>query len=81
MGKQLAMFTAIPTTASLLALAGKRGQLMNGVFGNAVTMTYAGKGGCKYRVGLAVKLPPADGQASATSGIGQMKLKLEVYFV
>jgi hypothetical protein len=36
---------------------------------------------CKRRIGFALKMPPADGQASATSGVGQCRLKLEVYFV
>ena len=35
---------------------------------------------CKRRVGFALKMPPADGQASSTSGIGQCKLKAEVYY-
>ena len=34
----------------------------------------------KYRVAIAVKMPPADGQASASTGIGQCKLKAEVYY-
>jgi hypothetical protein len=43
------------------------------------TITY-NKAKTKYRVGFAIKMPPADLHASATSGIGQCRLKLEVYY-
>ena len=43
------------------------------------TITYNGKSGCRRRVGLALKMPPADLIADSTHGIGQTKLKLEVY--
>jgi hypothetical protein len=35
----------------------------------------------KYIVGYAIKMPPADGQASATTGGAQVKIKEEVYYV
>ena len=43
------------------------------------SITYNGVGGCKRRIGFAIKMPPADGLASSTTGISQAKLKLEVY--
>ena len=38
-----------------------------------------GAGGTKKRVIVGFKMPPADGLASASAGISQVKLKLEVY--
>ena len=43
------------------------------------SITYNGVGGCKRRIGFAIKMPPYDGLASSTAGINQAKLKLEVY--
>jgi hypothetical protein len=43
------------------------------------SITYNGVGGCKRRIGFAIKMPPYDGTASPTTGINQVKLKLEVY--
>lgn len=44
------------------------------------TIIYS-KAKTKYRIGFAIKMPPADLNASATTGIGQCKLKLEIYYV
>jgi hypothetical protein len=48
---------------------------------NTPSITYNGVGGCKKRIGFAVKMPPADYLASSTTSISQSKLKLEVYSV
>ncbi len=43
------------------------------------SITYNGIGGCRRRIGFAIKMPPSDGTASSTTGINQCKLKLDVY--
>jgi hypothetical protein len=71
-----------PNQAKVLSLftKGRKGQALTPRFGNvpSVTLRHVGT---KWILPFAIGLPPADGQASATSGIGQCKLKLEVYFV
>lgn len=43
------------------------------------SITYNGVGGCRWRIGFAIKMPPYDGLTSSTDGINQAKLKLEVF--
>lgn len=47
---------------------------------SAGNITYSANYGAKNRIGFAVKLPPDDGQDSATSGISQVRLKLTVSY-
>ena len=43
------------------------------------SITYNGIGGCRRRIGFAIKMPPTDNSQSSTTGISQAKLKLDVY--
>lgn len=52
---------------------------LNSIYMATNTINYNGVGGCKRRIGFALKMPPADGLASSTTGISQVKIKLEVY--
>jgi hypothetical protein len=66
---------------------GKKGETPSGLTKLSSTGTlpsspnYIGVGGCKKRIAFAIKMPPTDHVASATSGISQCKLKLEIYSV
>jgi len=55
-----------------------KNRMRNSIMANQ-SITYNGVGGCKRRIGFAIKMPPYDGLASSTAGINQAKLKLEVY--
>jgi hypothetical protein len=72
-----------PTTSSMaITLKGKRNETKsrNSAFPTpGIAITYS-KAKTRYRVGFAIKMPPADLNASATSGGGQCRLKLEVYY-
>ncbi|MFQ5712148.1 MAG: hypothetical protein ACE5GD_10290 [Candidatus Geothermarchaeales archaeon] len=58
-----------------------RGQTQNAKGGSsAPAITYSSNYGCKKRIGLALKMPPDDGQDSSTEGISQIKLKIEIYY-
>jgi hypothetical protein len=46
----------------------------------AGSITYSMNFGTTQRIGFAIKLPPEDWQDSATAGISQCKLKLEVFY-
>jgi len=60
---------------------GKRYEEKARIAGDAPsTIIYSSYYGCKKRIGFAIKMPPDDGQDSATSGISQCKLKMEVYY-
>lgn len=64
---------------------GKRGsqpaKVYNTLLPAGYSITTYSKAKTRYRIGVAVKMPPHDRNASASTGIGQCKLKLEVYFV
>lgn len=61
---------------------GKRGETANKIatIGSVIPALVYNKAKTRYRVGFAIKMPPADLNASATTGIGQVRLKLEVYY-
>jgi len=59
---------------------GQRGETKASIPGTGRTITYSSHPGCKKRIGFAIKMPPDDGQDSATSGISQCRLKMEVYY-
>jgi len=59
---------------------GSRNTTGNPVFGKPITINYTPKYGCLRRIGFAFKLPPEDYRDTPTSGISQIKLKLEVKY-
>jgi hypothetical protein len=67
--------------SAVLFLKGKHGETKTRRSAHMAnqTITY-NKAKTRYRIGFAIKMPPADLYASATSGIGQCRLKLEVYY-
>lgn len=58
---------------------GLRGQSGLGVWGNT-SINYTNRYGCMRRIGFAFKMPPEDYLDSATGGVSQLKLKLEVKY-
>ncbi len=61
---------------------GTRGQTKTPLQGSGTpgNLTYSSNYGCKQRAGFAIKMPPDDGQDSATGGISQTRIKMEVYY-
>jgi len=61
-------------------LKGVRNETESALVGNGGDITYSSYYGCLKRIGFAIKMPPDDGQDSATDGISQCKIKLEVFY-
>ena len=63
--------------------AGLRGQTKNSTetttYMASQSITYNGVGGCRRRIGFAIKMPPTDYTQSSTTGISQVKLQLQIY--
>ncbi len=59
---------------------GNKTQSRNSLYGWATAITYSSNYGCQKRIGWALKMPPDDGKDSSTTGISQVRLKLEVYY-
>lgn len=68
--------------SAVLFVKGKRGETKGRKSTHMAnqTITYS-KAKTKYSFGFAIKMPPTDLNASATTGIGQTRLKLEIYYI
>jgi len=56
------------------------GETESATLGYGSSITYSNYRSHLKRVGLAIKMPPEDGQDASDSGISQCKLKFEVYY-